>query len=462
MIFPYKILCLDSIEKQVSENVHVEISINSGPEKRIFLILDLSDSCLFIHESLKKLGWLCSQIPFQWQVTIFALSGQEAIFPCSDILFSRDLENFLRQLDGSRQWDEWRTMQIHRGSFLQPTLDSIGEMFRAEKSIDPKSPESALVFLITDGELLDPDPVRLPEGVKVVGILCQKQEINRFNRIINYQKIPMMELGSIELNHFILNQINPGMELCEISANFHFEIKGYETKNFAGRKKPSWDFSKGPLIVEINKSYIGQSDAYIEFRTKDKAVTKITLDLISNYANQIDIKLKSATISSGVFFRVTDQNNVHQILADCRATASRNGHLSIQTITKLFEAIDVQAKLDNSLIIFVPKKSDEIKEQSLSLSSVRGNFNLLIGLLFRDSDFPFFMEANETVPKDPGFVPKKNVLIQFDSNIARWHMFFGENKTTFAPRGCRPLIGVFQNENGDECEAYYSGPMVLV
>lgn len=457
----YEFRCLDHESDHSDGKVDILVSPVTEAARRVFVVLDLSDSCRAVLPTLKRANWVWQRIPPQWQVTLFALSDAAPLHPLFETMYVRDLAYFFNELEGAKLWDDWLANHKDRGSFLQPTLDGIEEICTSEDVIDGSIPSEPAVLVVTDGELLDPDPIQLPAGMKCIGILCN--EIGgspvRWERVL--PQCPLLESRSTELIVQLDKVTAPGSDRCDIVSSFSFETKGPKICEVRAGERFSWDFSVEPLIISVANSVIGRSDAFVEFHSGRRVVTTLTLDTLSSQSiPESTLKFPSASLANELIAVVDDYIVVKQLLAALRTRSSNGLPLDENSISLLQRGLMVCSQFDNAIFIVAPR-STFVKPDKDELRIDAGRQSvLLVGKLYKDPSKRFFMACTEIAPQDPGVAPREDIFVQYDQDAARWHLFVGEGKRTLAPRGGGALLGVFIDVNGKECEAYYSGPLL--
>ena len=75
----FKIRCVGRNNSGLSETLDIEISTLNSSRKRVFIILDLSDSCIQVFEHVRKLQPLWRELPSNWLVSFLALGGGKSV-----------------------------------------------------------------------------------------------------------------------------------------------------------------------------------------------------------------------------------------------------------------------------------------------------------------------------------------------------------------------------------------------
>lgn len=448
MSIPFKVRVLDNHGNLPADKVGLEIIASSETEKRVFVVLDLSDSCTLIAQALKKLSWVWQRIPQHWQVTIFAMSNFQSLYPEAGSFFSRDLKAFLCDIETHYMWRQWIEDQAKRGSFLQPTLNGIEEVFVSERAIDNDSPSESIAIVVTDGEMLDPDPIKIPTWLTCVGILCRPGDRNANSSVRVVSGVSFFDLGSTELDSRLTGLICPAMTLCELIPNFECMMMASGDIHLDTHKPLLWNFADGPLALLLDSNVLGTSGKFLDVRVKKKDKYRLDLSGLSTLESRHDgAGRESATTANDGFFIFDDPEVVHQILFDLRKSSANRKPISEHSISLILSRFMNAAAFENAIIVTLPGESR--------------NPILLLAKLFKDPKRSFFMKGASDVANDPGFAPRRNLFVQYNDDAARWYLIHGDERITLAPRFCGSLQNLFFDSQCAECEAFYTGPLKL-
>lgn len=448
MSIPFKIRLLDNRGDLPADKVGLEIIASIETEKRVFVILDFSDSCTLASQALKKLSWVWQRIPQHWQVTIFAISNSQSLYPEAGSMFSRDLKAFLCDIETHHLWRQWIEDQAKRGSFFQPTLDGIEEVFLSERAIDSTSPSEAIAIVVSDGEMLDPDPIKIPTWLTGVVILCQQSEENANSSFRFASGFAFFDLGSTELDSCVTGLICPAMTLCDVVPNFECALMESGAIHPVKSKLLRWNFADGPLSLLIDANVLGTSGFFLDVKLSKKDKCRLDLSGLSIPEGRHDgLDPESATTANNGFFIFDDPVVVQEILLDLRKSAANRESISQQSISLILSRFMNEAEFENALIV-------NIAEESL-------NPILFLAKLFKDPKRSFFMNGSSNIANDPGFAPRYNLFVQYNEDAARWYLIHGGERKTLAPRVCGSLQNIFFDSKCAECEAFYTGPLKL-
>ena len=459
--------------------VDLEVSPVTGPTKRVFIVLDLSDSCPKAIQSLSKLAWLWQSLPPQWFVSFYALSSREVLYPRGESLHARDLETCIRDLDGSPEVEEWIARQIRRGSFLRYPLTGIYEAWQVERAIHGDPSQEALVFVLTDGELLDLAPIRLPSGMTVVGVLTPSEKGPASCWADVLPKSKAFPQGATELLDHVRQLIAPAKQPCEVVPSFTCTLRDGPSTTASGRLKPlsiKWDFGKGPLVLSVSASVLEDSSASIECRPKKGVAVRLSLEGLAKGSlgstTVPTIELPSATLSSGRLVRIDDQPLVQQLLEHLKTQSGKGkgleeGHAArIRSLLAGNGVADAPPRpgagreCDAAIVIAVPEQATTAPSPTNQQpASTDGRFVLVAGGLLKGQNDQLFIQQAETAPNDPGFTAKQTFRVAYDVESARWHLFRGTERKTLAPRASEAINDLFVDSSGKSCDAFYTGPL---
>jgi hypothetical protein len=459
--------------------VDLEVSPVTGPTKRVFIVLDLSDSCPKAIQSLSKLAWLWQSLPPQWLVSFYALSSREVLYPRGESLHARDLETCIRDLDGSPEVEEWIAHQIRRGSFLRYPLTGIYEVWQAERAIHGDPSQEALVFVLTDGDLLDLAPIRLSAGMTVVGVLTPSETGGAPCWADVLPKSRAFPHGATDLLDHVRQLIAPAKQPCEVVPSFTCTLRDGPASTASGRLKSlsfKWDFGKGPLVLSASAAVLEDSSASIECRPKQGASVRLSLEGLAKgglgSTTAPSIQLPSATLSSGRLVRFDDQPLVNQLLEHLKTQSGNGkgleeGHAAhLRTLLAGKGVADGTPRpgagraCDAAIVVAVPEQATTASgPTNQQAASTDGRIVLIAGGLLKAENDQLFIQQAETVPKDPGFTSKQTFRVAYDVESARWHLFRGTERKTLAPKACEAVSDLFIDANGRPCEAFYTGPL---
>lgn len=468
MVMEFQVRVVGSQGDGEAATVDLEISPAAGAAKRVFIVLDLSDSAGNAFQSLAKLAWLWQSLPPQWLVSFYALSSREVLYPRDESLHVRDLESCIRDLEASPEVESWRASHTLRGSFARYPLTGIYEAWQAERALHDDPSREALVFLLTDGELLDLGPIRLPTGMTVVGVLMPSGTgaVNRWSDVL--PKSQTFSQGATELAAYVRQLISPARQACDVVPSFDFRMKDDSPASAKGRSSQrllKWDFDRGPLVIKVPASVIGNSTAVIECRPKKGGTVRVTLDGLT-VAMSADVAtaaadIPSATIGSGRLVVMDDQPFVAQLVEHLRAQAASGKAIDEVYASRLRSLPGDQSPKGSGSSPHVSRDCDAavVVVPAGHAPSEAGRGGVLVGGLYKEAKGQLFIQHADHAPDDPGFTAKQAFRVAYDVDSARWHVFRGSDRKTLAPRACESLPDLFIDAEGRVCEAFYTGPL---
>lgn len=166
------------------EAVVLQFSAERPAPCPVALVFDLSDSCPALKPVAEKLTKLLEPLPREWPLWIYRLSSVNPLDEFQTIPLGDLLDSTVRCQD----WFEnarLREQSRWAGSFLRPVLDAI-DARREDENL-----EHAMAIVLTDGELLDSEPIDLPTSIRLVGIAPSNAAMKAeyWNRIVPGTKL---------------------------------------------------------------------------------------------------------------------------------------------------------------------------------------------------------------------------------------------------------------------------------
>jgi len=457
----FKIRCVGRNNSGLSETLDIEISTLNSSRKRVFIILDLSDSCIQVFEHLRKLQPLWKALPSNWLVSFLALGGGE-VLPDEGASYSAgDLENIVCELENSPERQKWERAGQSRGSTIHFSLKVIENISRIDSQQgEGQVEEEKLVFVLTDGELLDADPIILPPHISVLGVQLPTTSGRepRWDKVLPGSKIFLQ--NSSELFEETRQLVSPEKQMCVIYAKFPFSL----ASNFSAvspqkqnNTRLNWDFSKGPLVITIPKSVVNDSNAYIECLLKNGESVQLPLligkDLITPLNNQ-----KRSSITGGDLVAIDDENLVLALQKHFQEKAGLKQKWDIEFVNKILNAIGGQLVSTSGKIGFDAFFAVFVEHASFK-SVPQNNKTLVIGKLCKGGPSLVFFDEIKQVPLDPGFAALKPFEIKYNLLEARWCIIKNGDTNYLDPKGSVCLNDEFIDVQGRACVAFYSGPL---
>ena len=444
----------------LSETLDIEISISNPSRKRVFIILDLSDSCILVFEHLRKLQPLWRELPSNWLVSFLALGGGE-VLPDEGASYSAgDIENIVCELENSPERQKWERAGQSRGSTIHFSLKVIENISRTESQLGEGQEEEKLVFVLTDGELLDADPIILPPHISVIGVQLSTASGRqpRWDTVLPGSKIFLQ--NSSELFEETRQLVSPEKQMCVMKAKFPFSL----ASNFSAvsyqkqsNTRLNWDFSKGPLVITIPNSVVNDSNAHMECLLKNGESVQLPLligrDLITPINNQ-----KRSSITGGDLVAIHDENLVLTLHKHFQEKAGLKQKWDIEFVQKILNAIGGQLVSTSGKIVFDAFFAVFV-ERASSKSVPQNNKTLVIGKLWKGGPSLVFFNELKQVPLDPGFDALIPFEVKYNSLEARWCIIKNGDTNYLDPKGSVCLTGEFKDVLGRACVAFYSGPL---
>lgn len=445
----------------LSEMLDVEINTLNSLRKRVFIVLDLSDSCIQVFEHLRKLQPLWRELPSTWPVTFITLGGGEVLPDEGASYSASDLENIVCELENSPERQKWEKAGQSRGSAIHFSLKVIEKLSFTESQPEAGQGEEKLVFVLTDGELLDADSIKLPPHISVIGVQLPTASGRqpRWEKVLPGAKIFLP--NSSELFKETRQLVSPEKQRCEINAKFPFSLKSsFSAGSFLKQTntKLTWDFSQGPLVVTISNSVVNDSNAHFECLLKNGELVQLPLppidkDLKTSFNNQ-----KPSSIANGDFVAIDDENLVLTLQKHFQEKADLKQKWDTEFVRKILNAIGGQLDFTSGKMVFHALFAVFV-EQASSKSTLQNNKTLVIGKLCKGGPSLVFFNELKQVPLDPGFAVLKPFEIIYNLREARWCIFKNGETIHLDPKGSVCLNDEFIDGQGRACVAFYSGPL---
>lgn len=438
--------------------VRFEIEHVSCERRRVFVVVDLSDSTRGITTQLDSLGYLWRLLPAQWKVSLRALSPSLQL-PGGDVTTSAgDVGKTFEKLSSLSPTTS-KELQKHaaRGSFLGPTLKAI-DAKRAEEATGAEDHAlPAIVFVITDGEMLDLGPVHPRADVQVIGVVLHtaSNRIARWNAVVPGSQC--FRVSDTALTEHIRGIAYPDARECTI------------TVAFAPDELPEvyqWDFASGGKYDLDVPSCNLSAESVIECRTQNGACCKWPIhSLLKGETDEILSAFAHAgpaTVASGAFHEIQDESLIHALCEHAIVTQDDERSWDADVVRLLANHLATSsrelqtgsARPQALLAVFCRQKTGDLgdtrKDESTEAS------RLLLGLLYTDRSHSIYIPRGTAPPSDPGFSAKEDVHIIWDKDQRRFAVLAGETRRELLPKECERLDYFFDGL-GNECTAFYSG-----
>lgn len=435
--------------------VHFEIEHVSHQRRRVFIVIDLSDSTRGITAQLESLGYLWRLLPAQWKVSICALSPSLQL-PGGDVTTSAgDIGEVFEKL-AALSPTTCKELQKHaaRGSFLGPTLKAIDVKLAEEATGAAANTVPAIVFVITDGELLDLGPVHPGGNAKVIGVLLDtgNNRTARWNAVVPDSEL--FKLSDTTLAAHVRGIAYPDARNCTITLAFASDEPA---------EVYQWDFAtRGKYELDVPSCNLS-AEAFVECRTQNGAlcnwpvrslIGRETDDLLSGVAST-----GPATVAAGALHEIQDESLMDRLREHAISTQGGQCSWDAEVVQLLAKHVAVScsdretpsARPQALLAVFCRQTIDTGKNVSAQRS------RLLLGLLYKDRSRSIYIPRGTTPPSDPGFFAKEDVHILWDNNEMLFAVLAGDRpRRELHPNECESL-DYFLDVAGQECMAFYSG-----
>lgn len=439
--------------------VRFDIEHVSCERQSVFIVIDLSDSTRGITAQLESLEYLWRLLPSQWKVSLCALSpslqlpGGEVTTSAGDVVRALEKMDFLHPANSKRTHELFA-----RGSFLGPTLKAIDARRAEEHSSTTSQTLPAIIFVITDGELLDLGPVHPSADVKVIGLLTDtgNKRTVRWKAVV--PRCDCFTASDAALAEHIRGIVSPDARKCIL------------TLSLAPDEPPEvypWDFAAlGKYELDV-PSYELSTEAFIECRSQSGASCKWparsliqgnTDDVLSGVADTTP-----ATIASGALYEILDGSLIHVLRKHGAETHSEqcSWHADVIRLLATHMAKSFVDQIAHStrpvalLAVFCRRDSGGTggtpQDTSAEIS------RLLLCFLYEDRSRSIFIPQRTVTPSDPGFSAEEDVRLIYDNEQQRFALLAGDRPRRQLHLNECETLEYFRDEFGNKCTAFYSG-----
>jgi hypothetical protein len=443
-----------------SDAVRFEIEHVAAERRRVFMVIDLSDSARGITAQLGSLGFLWRLLPAQWTVSLCALSPSLEL-PIRDATTAAG--------DIGKAFDEIRDLSPNnckelrahaaRGTFLGPTLAAIERRRIDEVAKGDSASLPAIIFVVTDGELLDSRPVKPMSDAEVIGILVDSgcKRPSRWRAVVPGS--PCFTASDTALPDHIKGLISPNARKCTI------------TLSLSPGEPPAvhqWDFAaKGKYELDLPNGSSLSDDAFIEcWSQSGDAIKWPVRSLLQGEMDELlsgVIHAAPATVASGLLHEITDESLIHALREHAAAQQSEQCSWDADIVNAL--AAHVTASVgDRTAVVGRPRgllavfcKREAGTSADISGEASARKVRLLLGFLYNDRSKSMYIPRAPATPTDPGFRGKEDVRVLWDNNELRFAVLCGDRpRRDLRPHECE-TFEYFIDVDGNDCTAFYSG-----
>ena len=188
----------------------LEVRCTRPTANAVVFVCDLSDSCPSMKNEYEAVRRLVSDLPRTWPVWFYALSACQEIDPTAQHTVADLQDGVFVAADILRDRSRLETAR-RRGSLLRPALEAIAARRHKEGLA------SALIIVLTDGELLDAAPLTVPAQCRLVGVAPTQTGTPRqhWNRVL--PGALLATLDDRRLDQIFQTTSNPFFGRCELS-----------------------------------------------------------------------------------------------------------------------------------------------------------------------------------------------------------------------------------------------------
>ena len=230
----------------------VEVSAEASRGGHVLVVVDLSDSSPVSDTDLSRLRRLLASLPRGWIVTVAGLGGTAPAVPAQGAGATvGDIVDGV--VDLAEAFTDAKVVGLARaaGSFLAPTLDSFA------RAVGGAADRVVIGVVLTDGRLVDVDPVRLPEGMRLVGLAPDAggQDRHRWREVVGDHQLIRGDGDPVGALRALTGCAFHGPCTVTIPGGTYRVQAGHGGASVAGpastERQFRWDFSLGRLRLEF-------------------------------------------------------------------------------------------------------------------------------------------------------------------------------------------------------------------
>jgi len=252
----------------------VEVSAEVSRSGLVLAVIDLSDSSPVVDGDLPRLRRLLSSLPRGWTVELAGLSGT---LPASGVRGDRVTVGHVVDgvVDLLAVFMDPQVVGRMRaaGSFLGPTVEAFVQ------SAGPVADQTRVGVVLTDGRLADVDPVRLPGGMRLVGIApaAGGHDRHRWREVVGDHEFIGSDGDPVGALRALAGCAFHGPCTVTIPCGTYRVQAGHDGTSPAGppstERQIRWDFSLGRLRLE----FTGQVPAHLDVAGAGGAAARVVV-----------------------------------------------------------------------------------------------------------------------------------------------------------------------------------------
>lgn len=239
----------------------VEVSAEASGGGLVLVVIDLSDSSPVADTDLFRLRRLLASLPRGWAVELAGLSGTSpAVGVRGDRMTVGHVVDGVVDLPTVFMETKFVARARAAGSFLGPTVEAFA------RSAGPVADQTRVGVVLTDGRLADVDPVRLPAGMRLVGIApaAGGHDRHRWREVVGDHELIGSDGDPVGALRMRAGCAFYGPCTVTIPSGTYRVQAGHDGTSSAGPtstdRQIHWDFSLGRLRLE----FTGQVPAHLD------------------------------------------------------------------------------------------------------------------------------------------------------------------------------------------------------
>lgn len=230
----------------------VEVSAEVSRCGHVLVVVDLSDSSPVANADLSRLRRLLASLPRGWTVAVAGLGGIAPTVPTQGAGFTvGDIVDGVVDLAAAFTAANVVNCARAAGSFLAPTLDSFA------RAAGGATDRAVVGVILTDGRLVDVDPVHLPEGMRLLGLAPDAggQDRHRWREVVGEHELIGSDGDPVGALRLLAGCAFHGPCTVTISGGTYRVQAGHDGESAAGpvstERHLRWDFSLTRLRLEF-------------------------------------------------------------------------------------------------------------------------------------------------------------------------------------------------------------------
>lgn len=256
----------------------IEVSAEANCGGLVLVVIDLSDSSPVADRDLSRLRRLLASLPRGWTVELAGLGGTS---PARGVRADRTTVGHIVDgvVDLPAVFMDAQVVGRARaaGSFLGPTVEAFA------RSAGPVADRTLVGVVLTDGRLVDADPVRPPEGMRLVGIApaAGGHDLHRWREVVCEHQFIGSDGDPVGALRALAGCAFHGPCTVTIPFGTYRLQAGQDSASSAGptstERQIRWDFSLGRLRLE----FTGEVPAHLDIAGAGNAAARVAVPTVA-------------------------------------------------------------------------------------------------------------------------------------------------------------------------------------